>query len=182
MLKPLKPDFTLQRYGITVRLATEADAEYIMSLRTNKELTKFIHKTEDNIQKHLDWFKKYKIRESEGRDYYFLYLKNGKPVGVNRVYNVFEYYGTPGSWLCSPDNDIEVSMATNFILNDIIFEFLCLDFTVFDVRKGNKHVWKLHKQCGAKQIGESEIDYYFVTFKQDYLCKRDGLLDVLNLK
>lgn len=182
MLKPLSSNFTLERYGLTVRLATEADTDFIMSLRTNKELTKFIHQTDQDVQKHLDWFKKYKIRESEGRDYYFVYSKDGKPVGLNRVYNVFEYYGTPGSWLCSPDNEIEVSMATNFILNDIIFELMDLDFTVFDVRKANKQVWKLHNQCGAKQIGESEIDFYFVTTRQDYYNKREGLLELLQLK
>lgn len=182
MLKPLPHDFTLERYGLSVRFATEGDTEYIMSLRTDKELTKYIHKTEDCAKTHIEWFNKYKIRKSEDRDYYFIYLKDGNPVGVNRVYNVFEYYGTPGSWLCSPDNDIEVSLATNFILNDIIFEFLELDFTVFDVRKANKHVWRLHKQCGAKQIGESEIDYYFVTTKQDYLSRRDAILKILNLK
>lgn len=182
MFRPLSENFTLERYGLTVRLANEHDTDYIMSLRTDKELTKFIHPTEDDLNKHLEWFKKYKIREAEGRDYYFIYLKDGKPVGVNRVYNIFEYYGTPGSWICSPGNDVEVSMATNFILNDIIFEYLNLDLMIFDVRKANKKVWKLHKQCGAKVIGESEIDYYFATTKKDYFERRDALLEFLNLK
>jgi len=182
MLKPLPEDFTLERYGLTVRFATEGDTDFIMSLRTDKELTKHIHQTDNDINKHLEWFRKYKIRESEARDYYFIYLKDGKPVGLNRIYNVFEYYGTIGSWICSPDNEIEVSMATNFLLMDIIFEYMNLDFTVFDVRKVNKHVWKLHKQCGAKQVGESDIDYYFVTTKQDYFSKRDALLELLKLK
>ncbi len=181
MLQPLPKDFRLERYGLTARLVREEDSEYIMSLRTNRHLTRHIHFTDDSMRKHLEWFEKYKIREAEDRDYYFIYFKGEKPVGVNRIYNIFEYYGTPGSWICSPENEIEVSMATNFILNDIIFEILQLDLTIFDVRKANKHVWKLHKQCGARQVGESEIDYYFVTDKKDYLERRDALLKMLNL-
>ena len=182
MIKKVPLDFSMEKGGLKVRLATEADTEYILSLRADKELTKFIHQTDNDAQKHLEWFKNYRKREAEGRDYYFIYFKDDKPVGLNRIYNIFEYYGTIGSWLCSPDNEIEVSMATHFFLHDIIFEEIGLDFTVFDVRKGNKHVWKLHKQTGAQQIGESDIDYYFVTTKAEYLKRRDNLLEILNLK
>ena len=182
MLKPLPQSFSMEKYGLKVRLATEADTDYIMSLRTDKELTKFIHQTDDNVEKHLAWFKKYKQREAEARDYYFIYFKDDKPIGLNRIYNVFEYYGTIGSWLCSPDNEVEVSIATHLFLHDIIFEEMGLDFTVFDVRKGNKHVWKLHKQTGAQQVGESDIDYYFVTTKTEYLKRRDTLIDILSIK
>lgn len=182
MMQRLSPDFSMSKYGLNVRLVSEADSEFILSLRTDKNLAKFIHQTENNLQKQLEWFKNYRIREAEGRDYYFIYFKDNKPVGLNRIYNVFEYYGTIGSWLCSPDNEIEVSLATHFFLHDIVFEEIGLDFTVFDVRKGNKHVWKLHKQTGAQQIGESEIDYYFVTTKTEYLKRRDNLLEILNLK
>ena len=104
MTKKLPLDFSMEKYGLRVRLATEDDTEYILSLRANKELTKFIHQTDNDAQKHLEWFKNYRIREAEGRDYYFIYFKDYKPVGLNRIYNVFEYYGTIGSWLCSPDN------------------------------------------------------------------------------
>lgn len=182
MLNPLPQDFSMEKYGLKVRLATEADTDYIMSLRTDKELTKFIHQTENDVQKHLEWFRKYKQREAEARDYYFIYFKDDKPVGLNRIYNVFEYYGTIGSWLCSPDNEVEVSIATHLFLHDVIFEVMGLDFTVFDVRKGNKHVWKLHKQTGAQLVGESDIDYYFVTTKTEYLKRRDTLIDILNIK
>lgn len=181
MMTQLKENFKLSRYGLDVRLVNENDTDFILSLRSDKQLTRFIHQQDNDREQQLAWFKKYKEREREGRDYYFIYFKGGKPVGLNRVYNVFEYYGTPGSWLCTPDNEIEASLATNFILNDIIFEFLGLDFTVFDVRKANKHVWKLHKQCGAKQIGKSEIDYYFIINKTDYFQRRNGLLEILGL-
>lgn len=182
MFTPLSQDFRHHKYGLDVRLVNEQDTNYILSLRTNDTLSKFIHKTHDDVQMQLKWLSKYKIRESEGRDYYFIYSKDGNPVGVNRIYNIHEYYGTIGSWLCSPGNDVEVSMATNLIVNDIMFEILNLDLTLFDVRKANKHVWKMHKSLGAKMVGESEIDYYFVIFKNDYFPLRDKMLNLLNIK
>lgn len=182
MIHPLTEGFSMEKYGLKVRLATENDTDFIMSLRTDTELSKFIHKTDNDVQKHLEWFRKYKQRESEARDYYFIYFKDEKPVGLNRIYNIYEYYGTIGSWLCAPTNEVEVSMATHLFLHDIIFEVLGLDLTLFDVRKGNKHVWKLHKMTGAQKVGESDIDCYFVTTKADYLNRRESLLDILNLK
>ena len=79
MIKRLPFDFSMEKYGLKVRLATEADTEYILSLRADKELTKFIHQTDNDAQKHLEWFKNYRIREAEGRDYYFIYFKEAIP-------------------------------------------------------------------------------------------------------
>lgn len=182
MIHSLIEGFSMEKYGLKVRLATEIDTDFIMSLRTDSELSKFIHKTDSDVQKHLEWFRKYKQRESEARDYYFIYFKDEKPVGLNRIYNIYEYYGTIGSWLCAPTNEVEVSMATHLFLHDIIFEVVGLDLTLFDVRKGNKHVWKLHEMTGAQRVGESDIDYYYVTTKADYLNRREFLLETLNLK
>jgi len=168
-------------FGLDVRLVREEDAEFILSLRTDERLTKNIHRTENDLSKHLEWFRKYKIREQEGRDYYFIYLKNGKPIGLNRIYNIHEYYGTPGSWLCRSDNDSNVSLATYFFAREIQFQMLGLDLLVYDVRKANKKVWKMHKMLGAIQVGESDIDYYFTMNKADYYAKRDIVLKMLGL-
>lgn len=174
MNKLLPQDFYLEQYGLSVRLVTENDTDFIMSLRTDEQKSRYIHKTENDVQKHLEWFKKYKIRESEGRDYYFIYFdKDNKPVGLNRIYNIYDYYGTPGSWLCPNSNKPETTIATYFIGKNIAFEILGLDLLVFDVRKQNKSVWKLHQSLGAQKIGESDIDYYYSMSKDDYMKLRD---------
>nr|WP_297230945.1 hypothetical protein [uncultured Prevotella sp.] len=182
MFKPLPPNFHAHMFGLDVRLATAEDAEFILSLRTDENLSKNIHGTENDLHKHLLWFAKYKEREAEGRDYYFIYFKGGKPVGVNRTYNIYEYYGTPGSWICKRDNDPNVSLATYFFAREIQFQILQLDLLVYDVRKANKKVWKMHKLLGAKNVGESEIDYYFTMNKTDYYQNRDKVLRTLGIE
>lgn len=178
----LPSDFKYKDFGLEVRLVDERDVDYILSLRTNMHLTRFIHQTDNDREKQREWIRSYKARESEGREYYFIYLLNGKPVGLNRIYNIFEYYGTIGSWICNPDNEAEVSLATYILMFDLMFDHIKLDITIFDVRKENKHVWKLHKMLGAQSVGESDIDYYFTLNKETYYKNRDKIISLFNLK
>lgn len=180
-MNKLPQDFCFSRYGLDARLVVEEDSEFILKLRTNKTLTRHIHSTEDDIEKQKQWIRDYKKREEEGREYYFIYLKNKRPVGVSRISNIYEYFGLGGSWLCSPDNNAEVSMATPFVANDIIFEEIGLDYMLMDVRKANTHVWKFHQSCGAIKMGESEIDYYFYLLRDNYFAKRGKFIKLLNL-
>ena len=182
MSKKLPSDFSAEKYGLSVRLVNESDTDFILSLRTDKELSKYLHQTDEDVKKHLKWYNEYKTREIEGRDYYFIYHKDGKPVGLNRIYNICDYYGTIGSWICPVDNDPETSIGTYFFMLDILFEQLSLSLSVFDVRKNNTHVWKLHKIVGAQSIGESDVDYYFYINKQTYINNREKLLQLFNLK
>ena len=65
----LNSDFYLTRYGVDTRLVVESDAEFILSLRTDTFLTRFIHSTENNLEKQIEWIRNYKEREKEGREY-----------------------------------------------------------------------------------------------------------------
>ena len=58
--------FELEHYGVKVRLATEQDAPFILSLRTDKRLSRFLHKTDNDLVKQLEWMKAYKERERKG--------------------------------------------------------------------------------------------------------------------
>lgn len=181
MMNKLPSDFYVKSLGLEVRLVNVQDVDYILSLRTNKFLTRFIHQTDDNRDVQIEWIKKYKGREAEGREYYFIYHLDGKPVGLNRIYNIFEYYGTIGSWICNPDNETETSLKTYILMFDMMFDHIKLDITLFDVRKVNKHVWKLHKMLGAVQVGESDIDYYFILNKETYYKNRENIISLFNL-
>ncbi len=176
MSRLLAPDFHGERYGLTYRLVNEDDSEFILSLRTDTQHARFIHPTDNDISKQLEWMKAYKDREIRGRDYYFIYSFNGEPVGVNRVYNIFEYYGTEGSWICKPKSEPSTALATYMILHDIMFENLELSLSIFDVRKDNKKVQRTHKLFGAVEIGESELDTYFSIFKKTYFEKREQMI------
>ena len=174
----LPPNFKVCKYGIEARLCEIADAEFILSVRTDTHHTRFIHSTENDLNKQIEWIKKYKERESEGREYYFIFSKANNPFGMSRVYNIFEYYGTSGSWLCKPNNDPKDSIATYLLMHDIMFGEMGLDLLIFDVRKENKKVWRMHESFGALRIGESDLDFYFSLFKDTYYLKRDKYVEL----
>lgn len=182
-MKRLTSDFEMDSYGLHVRLANIDDSAFILGLRTNEKLSRFIHSTDDDLLKQQAWMTEYKKREAEGKDYYFIYERDGCPIGVNRIYAIDEdtRICTGGSWICAPDTEYEYSVATLLILRDIMFDVLGFDKDQFDVRKQNRLVLRTHRMFGAKIVGESEADKYLSLKKEDYLKAKDRILQLLNI-
>lgn len=180
-MNKLPHDFTIYRYGLHVRLVQESDAQFILSLRTNEKLSRYLHATNNDLDAQVKWIQEYKKREEKGIDYYFIYSHEGKDFAVNRIYNIEQNQGTGGSWICKPGTEVEHSIATLLIMRDILFETLELEYDIFDVRKGNKNVQKTHKLMGAKQTGETELDYLYSLNKDAYMTQKSMIIDLLNL-
>ena len=180
-MNKLPENFTIERYGLNVRLVEEKDAGFILSLRTNPKLSRYIHNTDDSLDKQRQWIRDYKKRELEGKDYYFIYYYEGKPIGVNRIYDIHDSWATGGSWVCLPGCDPQQSIATSMILREIMFEVLNLEEDRFDVRKGNRMVIKAHKMFGAHVTGESDEDYYLSLSKNSYFNNRQRFIEMLCL-
>ena len=177
-----KFDFSVfeQRYGIQVRLVEETDAEFILKLRTDPQLSRFIHATVDSVEKQRDWIIEYKKRESAGKDYYFLYAKDGAPFGVNRIYDIQSDRATDGSWVCKKGLPFDLPVLSLIILFEILFEQLQFDCCYSDIRKQNKKVIKLNLMFGAEQISEDDLNYYYVLRKEYFYKKRENILKLLN--
>lgn len=178
----LSEDFTLHRYGIDVRLANEDDSEFILSLRTDERLSRFIHSTDADVEKQRQWMRNYKEREIKGEDYYFIYSRKGKLFGVNRIYDVKSDSATGGSWVCKQGTEVEFSMASLLIMRDIMFEELNLEADNFDVRKGNKKVQRVHLMLGAKQVGETDLDNLYTLSREDYQKNKTSFMQLLNIE
>ena len=73
--KKLPKGFTLDKYGLHVRLVNEDDAAFIVKLRTDERLGQFIHATSPDVEQQKAWIRKYKEREAEGLEYYFIFYK-----------------------------------------------------------------------------------------------------------
>lgn len=181
-MRRLPKDFVFERYRVRTRLVIESDLSFILSLRADSKLSRFLNKTDDDIVKQQEWLKSYKEREQEGLDYYFIYYYDNNPYALNRIYNIHNEYGTGGSWLCKPGTDVENSIASLLMMRDILFEKLNLKYDVFDVRKGNKQVQKIHKLMGAEIYDETDLDYLFRLSREDYERTKNEVLQLLNMK
>lgn len=175
-------DFKCERYGIECRMATEEDSSFIISLRTNDKLSRYLHSTDSDIMKQKEWMRRYEERHINGEDYYFVYSHHGIPFSVNRIYNITEKTATGGSWICVPGTIPEISMASLVLMRDILFEFLGKEYDLFDVQIGNKQVRKLHIMLGAEKVGTTGDQENFSLYKKDYFRCREDFLNLLNLK
>ncbi|WP_459189867.1 hypothetical protein ACGE0T_07285 [Parabacteroides sp. APC149_11_2_Y6] len=71
-MNKLSKDFHLHKYGIDVRLVNESDAAFMIGLRTDTKLSRFIHQTLPDIEVQKEWIKEYKERKKrKGILFYF---------------------------------------------------------------------------------------------------------------
>lgn len=179
-MKRIPSDFVMEKYGLKCRLVIEEDAPFILELRTDKSLSKYVHVVNNSIEAQIEWIRNYKEREKKGEDYYFIYFSNERPVGVNRIYNITESSSTGGSWICRKDATVEESIATSFIQTEIEDEF-DIPPGPFNVSKGNNQVLKFHLRMGADIISENEKEYTLLRNKEKYEKEKNRYIRLLNL-
>ena len=83
-LENMSQNINILADGIKMRLINEADAEFVVKLRTDKKLGKYISWTSNNIEDQIGWIKEYKKREAKQKEFYFIFEDNEhKPLGNN---------------------------------------------------------------------------------------------------
>lgn len=149
----LPPNFTIDKYGLKARFVEECDAEFIVKLRTDPVLSRFLHATDSDIEKQREWIRGYKERERKGDDYYFIFFKDNRPVGLNRIYSIHESTFTTGSWLFTPEAPYECSIAASIMIRELAFEKMGFELEDgYDgVHVDNKQVYKFNKLIGLKE-------------------------------
>lgn len=175
-MNKLQRGFCQSYFGINVRLVSEDDSEFIYRLRSDKVLTQHIHGFDGTIDDQREWLKKYKEREENSLEYYFIYSIGNKPFGVNRIYNIVGDEGTTGSWICVPGTNPIHVLATSIILYDIAFDIIGFKRVFYDTRKDNSSALKVNKSIGGKFLYETELDYFYELFPNDYHEVRDLLI------
>lgn len=181
----LPSDFTFEKYGLSLRFVNDEDADFIIKLRTDPKLGRFINSTSNDVELQKVWIKEYKKRESENKDYYFIFFENGIPVGLNRIYNIQDNQFTTGSWIFDPFAPDYCSIASALIVRIIAFEFLDLEIErSFDgCHVDNKKVLKFNLMLGLKINGYYETPFgKFCTFdmsKEDFYQNKNKIESIL---
>lgn len=180
-MNKLPSDFTLNRYGLQVRLVDESDAEFIVRLRTTEKLGRFIHTTSSDVEAQKIWIRNYKKEEAEGKGYYFIYEVAGVPCGVNRIAKFEGKHFEGGSWVFAPDAPVGASIAADIIMREIAFDRLGCTHNLFDVRNGNTQVQKYQRRYHPDELQKTELDTHFCLSKEDFSTHKHYYLKLLNL-
>lgn len=163
--KPLR--IRLRGRSLILREANMGDAAFIVPLRSNPLLSEYIHPTSPSVVAQAAWLREYASRPD---DYYFICEDaHGKPWGTVRVPSVQGREFGVGSWVFLPDAPPGVAVEAMLLAFRFGFERLGCDLAVFDVRRGNEHVWRFHEACGARRTGEDTEDFFYSLDKAAFL-------------
>lgn len=170
-MKKLPKDFSLERYGLRVRLVNEDDADFILSLRANPGRTKFMITLDNEIESQKKWIQEYKQREKEGLDYYFIFSNvEDIPIGVSRISHIdFDAKtGKSSSWITVEGLKFEPFKILIFT-NEIIFNSLEIEMSWGEVHKNNSRAIKIFKLFGYN-LKDNKTEYYdFSIVKNNFL-------------
>lgn len=184
----LPSNFEMDMYGLHFRFVQEEDAGFILRLRTNEKLSRYIHATDNDLENQKSWIRTYKEREKAGTDYYFIFFKNDIPVGLNRLYCIKEDTYTSGSWVFDPSAPLECSVASALIVRRIAFEMLGMkEENAFDgCHEDNVKVLKFNKMLGLEITGKIQDEkgmYYTEKLTKENFEKNRGRIErLLDLK
>lgn len=183
----LPADYCGKKYGLTYRFVNEGDAAFIYKLRTDPQLSKYIHDVHGGVGGQIEWIRKYKEREALGQEYYFIFFKDDKPVGLNRLYSFHDTTYTGGSWVMVPNSPMEVVLAVPLIIREIAFEELGMTFEDnYDATHvDNKKVIKFNKMFGCKiykHFMDVKGEYVAMSLtKEDFEANKPKLIAMLNI-
>lgn len=171
----------INKYGIILRLVEEKDAEFILSLRTNTSLNRYISTTSDNLNDQIDWIRNYKIMELAGLEFYFIAEDlDGKKYGTIRLYDFKKNSFEIGSWLFLPNSPLGMAVKAHFIGMETGYNYLHADFCRLEIRKKNISVLRYIKDFKSTLVNEDDLNYYFILAKEDFLIRRNKLAKFLN--
>jgi len=147
---------------ISLRLITEDDAAFVLSLRTDSKYNKFLSVVTSDVEQQKTWIRNYKEDEGSGKQFYFIIQRHdGVPCGTVRIYDLREDSFSWGSWILNEDKTRFAALESAFLVYQFGFENLNYEKAHFDVRQENAKVISFHEKMGAIRTGETELDVFF---------------------
>lgn len=149
---------------VNLREAEIEDSEFILSLRTDPKKSRFINKTDSDLQKQIEYMKRYKTFSDEW--YFIIENKKNESIGTQRIYPYPKIadcwinsenpsngiYG-PGSWLLKDGISPMESIESDYLVKKFFFKTLCLPIHPMMIHESNKTVLSFHQRWGAKIFG-----------------------------
>lgn len=166
----MKVDYIIEGKSINLRSVKVEDADFILNLRLNENIKKYISKTADNIELQKKWIQEQIEREG---DYYFLYEdKNFNKIGLISVYNIKNGIGETGRQISLGESTH--NMEAEYLLYKFIFNTLNLKKITSTFYVNNKKAVSKGRKLGfvySKIIKINEIDSYFLEMDKEFYLK-----------
>ena len=159
---------------INLRSVQENDAPFILSLRLDNKLNKYLNKVDNDVTKQKQWIIS---QQNKTDDYYFLITdKDNNPLGTISLYNIKNKQREFGRWILN-GNSLQ-SIESALLLYEFGFYNLRLNLIFSNTVIENKKVISFHKNFGA--LITSEITKHPVGgfLLQKALIKKNGFVKI----
>ena len=134
-----------------MRPVRREDAPFILSLRTDPALSRFLHPVSGDLAAQLEWMEAYFERPA---DLYFIVerARTGTSVGTIALVDVGLLGQTAewGRWILSPGSMAAVPSA--LLIYRVAFDVLGLDEVYCDTVADNEQVVSFHDSCGLERV------------------------------
>lgn len=145
--------------NINFRKVVESDAAFILNLRLDNRSNQFMTKTDNDLNKQIQWIRDYQKRPQE---YYFIIeSKEKEDYGTIRIDASRQDSFCLGSWIIKKGAPGTVAIECVLLTYEFGFYKLGYKNCHFNVIKDNLKVVNFHKRFGAQVVFEDEKKIYF---------------------
>jgi RimJ/RimL family protein N-acetyltransferase len=158
------------------RNAEVMDAEFILSLRTDPEKSRYLSKVSDDLVAQQEWLEGY--ARSKGQAYFIIEFENRR-IGTVRLYDGQGSSFCWGSWILTTDRPRHAAVESALMVYSYGVDHLGFSRSHFDVRKENARVCSFHERMGALRVSETEADIFYQISKNAITKAREELIEFL---
>ena len=173
-------DYKLEGTHINLRSVSEDDAEDILKLRNNPQLTAFLPPLNITVEQQKAWILNQRL---DNDSYYFIIeKKNGECIGTIGFYDIHDEHAETGRYCCI--GEAQHSIESFILQSDFVYDVVGLSYLIGWVYEDNKPVVSLTEKYGFEWIEYTTADdgrkcRIGKQTKDMYLNKRGKILKLL---
>jgi RimJ/RimL family protein N-acetyltransferase len=156
-----------------IRTATEDDAQFILDLRLNPDLNKFLSKTDPSVEKQKEWLR---AKMDQENDYHMIVEGlNGEPLAVVAIYDIdpvdktFQW----GRWIVKPGAPKYTALESALLCHEVAFHHLGLNKSIATPYWENERCVSFLRRFGSTTVREGPVGPVFEITKEDFKSIRE---------
>jgi RimJ/RimL family protein N-acetyltransferase len=172
----IRPAAELHGKSLMFRNAVPDDAEFILSLRTDPEKSRYLSAVSPDVQRQRDWLAAY--RDGTGQAYFIIH-HDGSAIGTIRLYDARGDSFCWGSWMLADQRPKHAAVESALMVYAYAIDHLDFRRSHFDVRRDNAKVIAFHERMGAERTSADDHDIFFRMSGEAIAAARLALRDFL---
>ena len=155
---------------INLRLVEEADASFIISIRSSAAENGFLSTIDPSEDCQKNWIRTYKEREAAGLEYYYVITtKDQIPCGTARLYDIDNNTCNFGSFVLGQNKPHRAALDSIVAIFSFAFNVLKLKHCEIKVSRFNDHAFSFYKRFGMQETKREEGEIYLVYRKDTFI-------------